>query len=333
VGVRTYQQYCPIARASELLAERWTIIIVRNILVGCQTFNEIADGAPGLSLGLLSKRLRELERAGIIEIHPKPAGLGSTYEPTEAGRELSELMLTLERWGRKWAELRPEHAHPGVVLRVWANFFLDRGRLPRRRVVVRFEYPTLSGSARRSWLLIERGDAEYCLKHPGGDEELIVVVNDHLAFARWHMGQIQCRDALRCGAIEVEGSPPGTATAGRPPTHAPATTDRPGTSPPRRSQPLPPEPPRGRVRHAPLRFKRCSSPRLPFVPLAIELEALVHGAAPPAGLCTSGRWANRRTTRDGRLAWAQANTAQSSPSAGARGVRVQVPPRHRTLVR
>jgi len=206
--MRTYGQYCPIARASELLAERWTIIILRNILLGCQTFNEIADGAPGLSRGLLSKRLRELNRAGIIEIRSKPDGRGSTYEPTQAGRELSEVMVVLERWGRSWAELKPEHAHPGLVLWVWANFFLDRNRLPRRRVLVRFEYPTLPGSARSSWLLIERGDAEYCIKYPGGEEELLVVVNDPLAFARWHMGQVQWTDALRAGAIEVKGSTP-----------------------------------------------------------------------------------------------------------------------------
>jgi DNA-binding HxlR family transcriptional regulator len=205
VGVRTYGQYCPIARASELLGERWSIIILRNILVGCQTFNEIAEGAPGLSRGLLSKRLRELERAGVIEIRCKREGRGSTYEPTQAGRELSEVMFALENWGRKWAELKPEHAHPGVVLWVWANFFLDRDRLPRRRVVVRFEHPTLPLSGRRSWLLIERGDAEYCLKYPGGEEELIVVVNDPLAFARWHIGQIEWGDALRSGAIEVKG--------------------------------------------------------------------------------------------------------------------------------
>ena len=74
LGVRTYGQYCPIARASELLGERWSTIILRNILVGCQTFNEIAEGAPGLSRGLLSKRLQELERAGVIEIRPKPDG-------------------------------------------------------------------------------------------------------------------------------------------------------------------------------------------------------------------------------------------------------------------
>ena len=205
--MRSYGQYCPIARASELLGERWSTIILRNILVGCLTFNEIAEGAPGLSRGLLSKRLRDLQRAGVIEIRPKANGQGSIYEPTQAGRELSEVMLALENWGRRWAELRPEHAHPGVVLWVWANFYLDRDNLPRRRVLVRFEYPTLSGSARRSWLLIERGDAEYCLKFPGGEEELIVVVNDPLAFARWHIGQIKWGDALRTGAIEVKGSP------------------------------------------------------------------------------------------------------------------------------
>ena len=146
--MRTYGQYCPIARASELLAERWSIIILRNVVIlGCRTFNEIADGAPGLSRGLLSKRLRELERAGVIEIRRKPDGHGSIYEPTEAGQGLTQVMLALQHWGSKWADLTPEQAHPGVVLWMWATFFLDRERLPQRRVLVRFDYPTLSGPA------------------------------------------------------------------------------------------------------------------------------------------------------------------------------------------
>jgi DNA-binding HxlR family transcriptional regulator len=204
--VRTYGQYCPIARASDLLAERWSIIILRNILIGCRTFNEIADGAPGLSRGLLSKRLRDLAAAGVLEIRPKPDGPGSTYEPTQAGRELSDVMLALEHWGSKWAELTPEHAHPGVVLWGWVTCYLDRDRLPRRRVLVRFEYSTLSGPGRRGWLLIERGDAEVCEKYPGGDEDLVVVVNEPVAFARWHLGELEWGVALRSGAIEVRGS-------------------------------------------------------------------------------------------------------------------------------
>jgi DNA-binding HxlR family transcriptional regulator len=99
--VRTYGQYCPIARASEILDERWSIIVLRNIVIlGCRTFNEIADGAPGLSRGLLSKRLRDLERAGVLEIRPKRDGPGSTYEPTQAGRELSQVLWALQRWVR-----------------------------------------------------------------------------------------------------------------------------------------------------------------------------------------------------------------------------------------
>jgi DNA-binding HxlR family transcriptional regulator len=240
--VRTYGQYCPIARASELLAERWSFIILRNIvLIGCRTFNEIADGAPGLSRGLLSKRLRDLERAGVVEIRPKPDGPGSTYEPTQAGRELSEVMLALQHWGSQWAELTPEHAHPGVVLWGWVTCHLDRGRLPRRRVLVRFEYPTLSGPGSRGWLLIERGDAEICEKHPGGDEDLVVVVSDPVAFARWDLGELEWSDALRGGAIEVPlGSAASTRSGARlprgrqlPPPEAPPGLGHPPPSGPR----------------------------------------------------------------------------------------------------
>jgi DNA-binding HxlR family transcriptional regulator len=205
--MRSYGQYCPIARAAELLAERWSILILRNVVIlGCRTFNEIADGAPGLSRGLLSKRLRELEHAGVIEIRRKPDGPGSTYEPTDAGRALTKVMNELQAWGSKWAELTPEQAHPGVVLWMWATFFLEHARLPRRRALVRFEYPTLSGPGSRAWLLIERGDAELCEKYPGGEEHLVVVVNDPVIFARWHLGEIGWSSALRSGAIELAGS-------------------------------------------------------------------------------------------------------------------------------
>ena len=205
--VRTYGQYCPIARASELLAERWSIIILRNIVIlGCRTFNEIADAAPGLSRGLLSKRLRDLERAGVLEIRRKLAGPGSIYEPTEAGRELSELMGFLQRWGSRWADLTPERAHPGVVLWMWATFFLERDRLPQRRTLVRFEYPTLSGPGSRGWLLVERGDAEICETYPA-----VRRTWSSSSTIRWRSpvgtwARSSGAPPVRSGAIELRGS-------------------------------------------------------------------------------------------------------------------------------
>jgi hypothetical protein len=108
--------------------------------------------------------------------------------------------------GLEVGDLTPEQAHPGVVLWMWATFFLDRQRLPQRRVLIRFDYPALSRGGSRNWLLIERGDAEMCEKYPGGDEDLIVVVNDPVVFARWHLGEIGWGDALRSRAIELSGS-------------------------------------------------------------------------------------------------------------------------------
>ena len=103
MGVRTYGQYCPIGRASELLAERWSFIILRNIvLIGCRTFSESLMAAPGLSRGLLSKRLRDLERAGVIEIRPK---LTVPARPTSRPRQAvsCRVLLAIQRWGSQWA--------------------------------------------------------------------------------------------------------------------------------------------------------------------------------------------------------------------------------------
>ncbi len=204
--MRSYGQFCPVARASEVLAERWTPIIVRNLLLGCSTFNELVDGAPGLSRALLSKRLRELERAGVIEIRAKANGQGSTYRLTPAGRELWAVILAIGVWGEKWLELEPEHAHPAVVLWSWSTTYLRRERLPSGRALVRFEFPRWAGRGRRAWLLVEHGDAEICEKDPGFDEDVIVAVEDTVAFARWHLGQLEWGEAVRSGGIRVSGS-------------------------------------------------------------------------------------------------------------------------------
>ncbi len=202
--MRTYGQYCPIARASEILAERWTPIILRDILNGVDTFTALADGAPGLSRTLLSNRLRDLERAGVIDITPNPDGRGKRYTPTDAGKDLSAVMLALGVWGERWIELAPEHLDPGVVLEAWVRQYLDYERLPDRRVVVRFDFPDMPKKGNELWLILHGADSEVCRTHPGFDEDLHVTAQSR-ALAEWHLGRLRWTDALRHGDIEVHG--------------------------------------------------------------------------------------------------------------------------------
>ena len=97
--MRTYGQFCPIARASELIAERWTPIIVRNLLNGCRTFTEIRQGAPGISPALLAQRLEALERFGVVESGPNPPGRGRHYRLTDKGRDLKGVCDAMGQWG------------------------------------------------------------------------------------------------------------------------------------------------------------------------------------------------------------------------------------------
>ena len=118
-----------------VLAERWTPIILRNLLLGSTSFSEIAAGAPGISRTLLTIRLRELERVGVVQTTPSPSGRGGRYRLTEAGRDLGDVMKAFGSWGERWMELAPEHLDPGVVLHWWVSWHLARERLPERRVI------------------------------------------------------------------------------------------------------------------------------------------------------------------------------------------------------
>jgi DNA-binding HxlR family transcriptional regulator len=199
--MKGYGQYCPIARASEIFAERWTPIIVRNIILGCRTFGAIEKGAPGISRTLLAQRLKLLERHGIVKRTPQRGARGSTYTMTEAGEGLWDVCVSLGTWGATWLEVAPEHLDPYVVLWSMSNS-LDRDEIPARRLVLRFEFPDLRAK-NRFWLLIEDGHGEVCLKHPGFDEDLIVRANSEW-FAKWHMGWISWDEAKRKG-ISLEG--------------------------------------------------------------------------------------------------------------------------------
>ena len=199
-----YRQYCPIARASEILAERWTPLIVRNLMFGAVTFSAIAKGAPTMSRSVLIKRLDELEHAGVIESRLKPDGRGHLYQLTEAGADLSEVIYALAAWGERWIEVTTERSDPGFALWAWCQVQLDRSALPAGRVVVAFTFPDERPGNRRYWLLIENGDAEVCYSDPGGEPDLMVEARS-LPFVDWHRGCRTWRDVLRSGDVKLTG--------------------------------------------------------------------------------------------------------------------------------
>jgi DNA-binding HxlR family transcriptional regulator len=185
-----------------VFAERWTPLVVRNLYLGCGTFGEILEGAPGLSRTLLSQRLKQLERLGVVESAPKPDRRGRTYKLTRSGHELYRVCESLGEWGARWLEIAPENLDPFVALWSMCNA-LRRDRLPDRRVVIRFDF-TGRRHRERYWLLIEHRDTEICKEYPGLDEDLFVTAEAE-AFVKWHAGQLSWAEATRDDRIDVAG--------------------------------------------------------------------------------------------------------------------------------
>jgi len=198
-----YDQYCPVARASEIFADRWTPLIIRELLAGSLQFNRIERGLPGISRSLLSARLRHLEDAGVVE--RRKAGQSIEYHLTDAGRDLQRVVEGLGAWGVRWAfgEPRPEELDP--VLLLWKmHQRIRRDLLPPARIVVEFDFT--GQNRRRLWLILEPREVSVCLKPPGFDPDLIVHA-DLTFFYRVWLGYIEYNDAVRTKRIVVDGAP------------------------------------------------------------------------------------------------------------------------------
>ena len=157
-----YRQYCPVARASEVLAERWNPLIVRNLMFGVDTFSAIANGVPSMSRSMLIKRLDELRRAGVIETQLKPDGRGYNYRLTDAGADLAGVIRALGTWGERWADVTSEQSDPG------SRAFVDWHRGARTwRDVLRTGEITISGPQR-----LRRGFPMWNLHEPNPDNAI-----------------------------------------------------------------------------------------------------------------------------------------------------------------
>lgn len=202
--MRSYAQYCPIAKASEVLGERWSLLIVRDMLTGSTRFNELARGLPGLSRALLSKRLRQLEDAGLVE-RTDDGGYGLS----EAGAALEPIIFGLGEWGARFAFTEPteDELDPDLLL-WWMHERMDRTHLPDRIVVVQFLF---TDHRNRYWLVIEPGDASVCLTDPRFEVDVVVESDLATMYKVW-LGNEPVADALKRGDIRLTGRPALTRT-------------------------------------------------------------------------------------------------------------------------
>jgi DNA-binding HxlR family transcriptional regulator len=204
--VRSYGQYCPLAKTAEILADRWTPLIVRELLAGTERFNDLERGLPGFSRSVLIQRLRTLERARVLERDLGPGGRATSYRLTPAGRDLQAVLDSMGTWGAQWAFRKPEPDELDAgLLMGWVSRRIAHDRLPDHRVVVRFDF-TNKRRLQRFWLLLTRAETAMCVENPGFAEDLIVSARLADFYQVW-AGRILYKDALEDELVRVVGTP------------------------------------------------------------------------------------------------------------------------------
>lgn len=201
----SYHQFCPVAKAMELLDERWTMLIVRELVTGSQHFNDLRRGVPRMSPTLLSKRLHQLVRAGIVDRHAD--GNQVRYVLTEAGQELRPVVEALGAWGVRWmGELGDEDLDPKLLL--WdMHRNINHEAVPAGCTVIQFTFPGLPAKTRNWWLMITPGQADVCDADPGQPVALTVTASLRHLTQLWR-GDLSWPEALRSGAIQISGPQP-----------------------------------------------------------------------------------------------------------------------------
>lgn len=197
----SYHQFCPVSKAMEVLDQRWTLLVVRELLSGSRRFNEMRRGLPTMSPTLLSKRLQELDRAGLVR-HQDGDREGE-YELTQAGQELRPVVEMLGAWAVRWIELGDADLDPKLLLWDWHSIF-DRDLLPPTRTVVSFCFPELPARQRRWWMVLRPDEVDVCDFDPGFDISVSVTGSLRDLVGIWR-GDLDWPRALRSGAVALSG--------------------------------------------------------------------------------------------------------------------------------
>lgn len=201
-----YGQFCPVAMASEILCTRWTLLILREMLVGSTRFNDLRRGVPRMSPSLLSKRLKELEQAGVIVQQTAPGG-APEYRLTPAGEDLRPLVLGIGFWGQKWikSELSLRNLDPSLLMWDIRRSFDPEPR-PERRCTIQFQYPELAENMRDWWLIVDKDATDLCKFDPGYDVDILVTADLRAMTSVW-MGLTKLDREIAAGAVRIDATP------------------------------------------------------------------------------------------------------------------------------
>ncbi len=210
----TYGQFCPVALTSELLAEKWTPLVVRELITGSRRFADIHRGVPLMSPTMLTRRLRELEQAEVV-VRRFSRDRKIEYHLTRAGQALGPIVMGFASWGKRFARMRIRPGDVDPSLLIWEiRRWIDTSALPMTRSVILFRFPQASKRRQFWWLVAQAGEVDLCLQSPGLEVDLTVDA-DMAMLARVWRGDVSADQAVGSGKIRLSGSPQLARTFGR----------------------------------------------------------------------------------------------------------------------
>lgn len=182
----SYGQFCPVAMAAEVVCTRWTPLILRELVSGSTRFNDLRRGVPRISPTLLSKRLKQLEVAGVIRRLRSSDDETVEYQLTPAGEELKSVVFGLGIWGQRWIEAQSSLKNLDPSLLMWdMRRNLDPTPIPPNRCVIQIMYPEQSPGKRNWWLIVDGGKTDLCKVDPGFEVDLYVSTDLRTMTAIW----------------------------------------------------------------------------------------------------------------------------------------------------
>ena len=199
-----YGQFCPVAKALEVLGERWTILIVRELLMGASRFNELQRGLNQISPTMLTRRLNELSDAGIVIRKKIPGQRGYEYFLTEMGNELLPVVESIGNWGMRWARGKMDDADLDLeLLMLYLKRSIRADKLPGNETTIRFKFTDIDQFS-NWWIVVTDDDTDVCVRDPGKDVDVYFTTDLRTMIEVW-MGDTPYKNAISDGRLKLVG--------------------------------------------------------------------------------------------------------------------------------